>query len=161
MENKKFRCNAQDVLNRVEDLLEGYQSRIRVESVCEELNIFDFWDWYLSKSKLLEMRQFLKEAIKLGYTGYVCFQVGAKGFANGMWAYTANRTPEGHSPKGCPTLYRSFTPAYRYWDVTDRLGSWDWDGKYESEEARLYNRLKTIKDLEAFIEEHKDRVYRK
>lgn len=163
MENNKFRCNAQDVLDRVEDLLERYQCKIQITSVCEELSIFDWWTDYLSESKLREMRQFLKEAIKLGYTGYVCFKVGVKGCANGMWAYTADRTPDGYSPKGCPTLYRSFTPAYRYWDVTDRLGSWDWDGKYESEEARWYenDRLKTIKDLEAFIEEHKDRVYRK
>lgn len=163
MENKEFRCNAQDVLDRVEELLKRYQSAIRITSVCEELNIFDFWTEYLSKSKLQEMRQFLREAIKLGYTGYVCFKVGAKGCSNGMWAYTADRTPKGCSPKGCPALYRSFTPAYRYWDVTDKNGEWNWEGKYKDEEdcRQNYDKLSTVKDLEAFIEEHKDCVYRK
>lgn len=165
MENKEFRCNAQDVLDRVEDLLERYPGRLRTQSVCNELSIFDWWTDYLSKSKLQEMRQFLSEAIKLGYTGYVCFKVGAKGCANGMWAHTADCTPEGYSPSGCPTLYRSFTPSYRYWNVTDKDGNWDWKGKNENGELgtirQLEDKLGTIKQLEAFIEEHKDHVYRK
>lgn len=165
MENKEFRCNAQDVLDRVEDLLERYPGRLRTQSVCNELSIFDWWTDYLSKSKLQEMRQFLSEAIKLGYTGYVCFKVGARGCANGMWAHTADCTPEGYSPNGCPTLFRSFTPAYRYWDVTDKDGNWNWEGKNENGELgtikQLEDKLGTIKQLEAFIEEHKDHVYRK
>lgn len=39
MENKEFRCNAQDVLDRVEDLLERYPGRLRTQSVCNELSI--------------------------------------------------------------------------------------------------------------------------
>ncbi len=160
-----YRCNAQDVLTRVEEFLERPQSRFRISDrdVYEPLSIFDWWPEYLSKSKLQEMRQFLKEAIKLGYTGYVCFKVGAKGCANGMWAHTADCTPEGYSPNGCPTLYRSFTPSYRYWDVTDREGNWDWKGKYQNDTDRRqnYDKIKTIKQLEAYIEEHKDKVYRK
>ena len=158
----KQRNTAAEVLKRVEEYLDKPQRRFLISSVCNDLSIFDWWPEYLSKSKLREMRQFLREAIKLGYTGYVCFKVGATGCSNGMWAHTELETDEGYSPKGCPCLFRSFTPAYRYWDITDKNGNWDFGGKYESEEDRRlhYDKLGTIKDLEAFIEAHKDKVYR-
>lgn len=158
----KQRNTAAEVLKRVEEYLDKHQSRFLISSVCNDLSIFDWWPEYLSKSKLREMRQFLREAIKLGYTGYVCFKVGARGCSNGMWAHTELETDEGYSPKGCPCLYRSFSPAYRYWDITDKNGNWDFGGKYENvEDRRLhYDKLGTIKDLEAFIEAHKDKVYR-
>lgn len=161
-QNKQYNTAAQ-VLKRVEEYLDKPQSRFLISSVCDDLSIFDWWPEYLSKSKLREMRQFLKEAIKLGYEGYVCFKVGATGCANGMWAHTELETDDGWSPDNCPVLFRSFTPAYCYWDVTDKKGKWEFEGKYESEEDRRknYNKLKTIKDLEAFIEAHKDQVYRK
>ena len=158
--------NAAPVLERVEALIDKmvehpYLKRIKITDVYEELSIFDWWPEYLSKSKLYEMRQFLKEAIKLGYTGYVCFKVGATGCANGMWA-AVEESEDGYSPN-CATLFRSFTPAYLYWDVTDKDGNWDFEGKYTDEEDRRknYDKLRTIKDLEAFIEAHKDQVYRK
>ena len=159
----KQRNTAAEVLKRVEEYLEKPQSRFLIRSVCDDLSIFDWWPEYLSKSKLGEMRQFLSEAIKLGYEGYVCFKVGATGCANGMWAHTELETDDGYSPDNCPVLYRSFTPDYRYWDVTDKDGNWDFEGKYLDEEGhrKNYNKLKTIKDLEAFIEAHKDQVYRK
>ena len=139
-----------------------YNRKLKITDVYDELSIFDWWPEYLSKSKLYEMRQFLREAIKLGYEGYVCFKVGATGCANGMWAHTELETDEGYSPD-CATLFRSFTPAYLYWDVSDAEGRWDWDGKYESEEDRIHNfdKLHTIKELEAFIDAHRDKVYRK
>lgn len=159
----KQRNTAAEVLKRVEGYLDNPLRRFPISSVCNDLSIFDWWPEYLTKSKLQEMRQFLREAIKLGYTGYVCFKVGATGCANGMWAHTELETDEGYSPNGCPILFRSFTPAYRYWDVTDKDGNWDFEGKYKDEEDRRQNwdKLKTIKDLEAFIEAHKDKVYRK
>ena len=159
----KQRNTATEVLKRVEEYLDKPQSRFPISSVCNDLSIFDWWPEYLSKSKLREMRQFLREAIKLGYTGYVCFKVGATGCANGMWAHTELETDEGYSPNHCPTLYRSFTPAYRYWDITDQDGNWDWKGKYQNDTDRRqnYDKIKTIKQLEAYIEEHKDKVYRK
>lgn len=159
----KQRNTAAEVLKRVEEYLAKTQSRFLIRSVCDDLSIFDWWPEYLSKSRLQEMRQFLKEAVKLGYTGYVCFKVGATGCANGMWAHTELETDEGYSPSHCPTLFRSFTPAYRYWDVTDKDGNWDFEGKYTDKEDREnnYDKIKTIKQLEAFIEEHKDKVYRK
>lgn len=163
-QNKQYNTAAQ-VLERVEERIAWFEdnpySRLRIDECYKEFSIFDWWPEYLTKSKLYEMRQFLKEAIKLGYTGYVCFKVGATGCANGMWAHTELETDEGYSPDGCPVLFRSFTPAYRYWDVTDRQGSWDWDGKYESEEDRRQNwdRLKTIKDLERFLADNIETCY--
>ena len=166
IQNKQYNTAAQ-VLERVEERIAWFEDhprrRLRIKDCYEEFSIFDWWPEYLSKSKLEEMRQFLREAIKLGYEGYVCFKVGATGCANGMWAHTELETDGGYSPNNCPVLFRSFTPAYRYWDVTDKDGNWDFEGKYESEEDRRQNwdRLKTIKDLESFIEAHKDKVYRK
>lgn len=165
-QNKQYNTAAQ-VLERVEERIAWFEDnpyrRLRILDCYNEFSIFDWWPEYLSKSKLQEMRQFLREAIKLGYEGYVCFKVGATGCANGMWAHTELETDEGYSPNNCPILFRSFTPAYRYWDVTDKDGNWNWEGKYESEEDRSlhYDKLGTIKDLEAFIEAHKDKVYRK
>ena len=163
----KQRNTAAEVLKRVEERIAWFEdnpySRLLIDDCYNEFSIFDWWPKYLTKSNLRDMRQFLKEAIKLGYEGYVCFKVGAKGCANGMWAHTELETDEGYSPNGCPVLFRSFTPAYRYWDVTDKNGNWDFEGKYESEEDRRqnYDKLGTIKELEAFIEAHKDQVYRK
>ena len=119
----KQRNTAAEVLKRVEQYLDNPLRRFLISSVCDDLSIFDWWPEYLTKSKLYEMRQFLREAIKLGYEGYVCFKVGATGCANGMWAHTELETDEGYSPNNCPVLFRSFTPAYRYWDVTDKEGN--------------------------------------
>lgn len=168
MDNREKQYNtAAQVLERVEERIAWFEDnpyrRLRISDCYNEFSIFDWWPEYLNKSKLQEMRQFLREAIKLGYEGYVCFKVGATGCANGMWAHTELETDEGYSPNNCPILFRSFTPAYRYWDVTDKDGNWNWEGKYESEEDRRlhYDKLSTIKDLEVFIEAHKDKVYRK
>ena len=168
MEYKKQNTAAQ-VLERIEAHIDRmvehpYLKKIKISDVCEELSIFDWWPEYLTKSKLQEMRQFCKEAIKLGYEGYVCFKVGARGCANGMWAYPELCTEEGYAPSHTATLFRSFTPAYLYWDISNREGKWDWEGKYATEEDRNnnYDRLKTIKDLEAFIEtQPTEQVYRK
>lgn len=152
------RYNAQEVLNRVEARIAENRAFL-IKDVCEELSIFDWWPEKLSRNRLNAMRNFLKEAIKLGYTGYVCFKVGATGCATSMWA-AVNESEDGYSPKG-PTLYRSFTPAYVYWDVTDKDGNWDWEGKYFDEADRRdnYDRLRTTKQLEQFMEVQKDHVY--
>ena len=111
-----------------------------MDAVCAELSIFDWWKEHLSLSQLKDMRKFLKEAIKLGYTGYVCFKVGTKRCANGMWAYKALST-DGYSPKGA-ALYKSFTPDYNYWSVCDDNEKW-----YKGDE------LTTIKALENYLAE--------
>ncbi len=150
--------NAENVLAEVERLIE-IGGKFRIAEVYEPLSIFDWWKDWLSVAQLKAMRQFLKEAIKLGYTGYVCFKVGATGCANGMWAHV-EETTTGYSPDG-PALYRSFVSTYTYWSITDKNGKWDWEGRYTEDEdpSRDYDKLKTIKQLEAFIEEHKDKVY--
>ena len=159
------RYNAQPVLLAVEKwirILEARQryyayskylqrkySRVAMREVYDELSIFDWWVDELSLTRLRQMRTFLKEAIKLGYTGYVCFKVGVEGCANGMWA---NKTPttDGYSPKG-DFIYRSFTTNYTDWNayiggkaVTELLGKGHGD-------------LKTAKDLENALAEVKEK----
>ena len=104
--------NAQPVLKRVEHYIEGGRSR-PIALIYDDLSIFDWWPDNLSIKNAKAMASFLREAIKLGYTGYVCFKVGASGCANGMWAHT-EPTTDGYSPKS-DFLYRSFSPDYTYW----------------------------------------------
>lgn len=163
-DSPQAKYNAASVLAKVEEFLASGRSRWKIgdSDVFEPLSIFDWWPEYLSRSKLYEMRQFLREAIKLGYEGYVCFKVGATGCANGMWAHTLEAREDGYSPNHCPTLYRSFTPAYTYWDVSNEHQEWDWAGKYPNggTHQEHYKDLKTIKQLEAFIDAHPE-CYRK
>ena len=51
--------------------------------------------------------------------------------------------------------------SYQPTPITDKNGKWDWEGRYTEDEdpSRDYDKLHTIKELEAFIEEHKDKVY--
>ena len=87
--------NAENVLNEVEKFIKR-GLRCRIEDCYEELSIFDWWNTYLSVSQAKQMRSFLKEAIKLGYTGYVCFRVGASGCSHGMWA-AKEETTDGYN----------------------------------------------------------------
>ena len=93
-----------------------------------------------------QMRTFLKEAIKLGYDGYVCFKVGASGCANGMWAYKEDGNVDGGSVYSTDgdLIYRSFTPDYTYWSFK-KADKWMPDNED-------YNSLKTIKQFEAALE---------
>ena len=143
--------NAQAVLDKVEEKIAYLKTQYRgakfrmddVYDVYDELSIFDSWTDELGISRLEDMRKFLREAIKLGYTGYVCFKVGISGCSNGMWAYK-KESIDGYCPDG-PTLYKSFTPDYEYWSVMDD------DKDYLPREE--YNKLKTIKMLEDFMKE--------
>lgn len=96
----------------------GYSNdkKFKIRALCDELSIFDWWNDYLSMSQLNQMKKFLEQAIKLGFTGYVCFKVGAKGCSHGMWAHTVETTT-GHSPEEGDTLYHSFVSGENYWDV--------------------------------------------
>lgn len=139
--------NAAAVLEQVEWHLENihdqYRNRYEIRKVCEPLSIFDWWPEYLSETKLKDMRKFLKAAIERGYTGYVCFKVGAAGCANGMWAHKAE-TEDGYSPDG-EFLYKSFTPSYNYWSVKAA------DGEiYPTRDD--FDSCKTIKQLDAVLE---------
>lgn len=148
---KKY--NAANVLAQVNTLIDelektkaiGYTPKFRIETVYERLSIFDWWTETLSLSRLKDMRKFLKEAIKLGFTGYVCFKVGVTGCANGMWAFKKSSTT-GYSPDGA-SLYKSFTPAYEYWSI-------DPDGKGFVPYEEAFDELKTTKQLENYIKEN-------
>lgn len=150
------------VLVEVENLLESIRERkstipkywngrpyyrlvpYKVRDVCERLSIFDWFKDTLSESDLKHMQLFLKEAVKLGFTGYTCFKVGATGCANGMWAYKELSTT-GYSPD-CDYLYRSFTPDCTYWQFSKN------DITYPSGED--YDSVKTIRDLEKLFGKH-------
>ena len=130
--------NAKEVLaNVVAMIAEGEEynaenrrnRRWRIYSVCNELSIFDWWNEYLSVSQLKEMRRFLETAITMGYTGYVCFKVGAKYCANGMWAHK-QESEDGYSPDG-ECLYHSFVSGANDWDIKLADGTWlhDRDGR--------------------------------
>ena len=45
----------------------GYSSKkvFKIRAICEECNIFDWWNETLSMSQLKQMRTFLNQAIKL------------------------------------------------------------------------------------------------
>lgn len=155
--------NATAVLENVEKMLEDMETRYvtsyRIRDVYEELSIFDWWPERLTATKLKDMRKFLRTAIKRGYTGYVCFKVGATGCANGMWAHK-EESEDGFSPDG-EFLYKSFTPEYNYWSVkaadgeiypkTEVVEEKRGDVTYMSRVG--YDRVKTIKQLDALLEE--------
>ena len=145
MKNKDYKeYNAQPVLERLEQMIDrGFSRDIR--QVYDELSIFDWWKDRLSVSQMKQMRTFLKEAIKLGYTGYVCFKVGASGCSNGMWAHK-KETTTGYSPDG-DALYRSFTPDYTYYSF-QKDGVWYPKEGDPNNGNMKYDSLKTIKMLE-------------
>ena len=93
-----------------------------IESIYDECGIFDWWRDTISSSQLKQMQSFLKTAIKMGYTGYVCFKVGAAGCSHGMWAYK-NESTKGCSPDGA-CLHHSFVPGKDYYDVRFEDGTW-------------------------------------
>ena len=143
MKNKKENYRAEVILANVEKMIDrGVKMPIRL--IYDELSIFDWWPENLTVSHLKQMRSFLKEAIKLGYNGYVCFKVGASGCANGMWAYKedgkADEKGYVYSPDG-DAIYRSFSPDYTYW-------SYYKDGKWLPGDDNNYDSLKTAKMLE-------------
>ena len=103
----------------------GYSSKkvFKIAEVCEELSIFDWWNETLSMHQLKKMQEFLEKAIKMGYTGYVCFKVGAAGCSHGMWAHKQEST-DGYSPNG-ECLFRGFrTDTYNEWDACTEDGTW-------------------------------------
>lgn len=163
---KKY--NAEPVLKEVEKLIAEYeQKKAEIDSrhysywsvkprvkgypmddVYERLSIFDWWVETLGIAHLRQMRSFLREAVKLGFTGYVCFKVGAEGCTNGMWAHT-DESLDGSSPNTGECIYRSFAPSYTYWSFT-KNGEWFPSGKDGEENA--YDSLDTMRKFEdAFV----------
>lgn len=109
-----------------------------IGEVFDELSIFDWWNETLSISQLKQMKSFLETAIKLGFTGYVCFKVGATGCSHGMWASTEEST-NGYSPKDGNTLFHSFRSGDCYWSGCI---NGEWMGNHDKYEFTL----KEVKD---------------
>lgn len=87
----------------------------KMDAVFDEFSIFDWWNDTLSLSQLKQMKKFVETAIELGFTGYVCFKVGARGCTHGMWAHKKEST-DGYSPDG-DVLFHSFRSGDNYWDM--------------------------------------------
>lgn len=99
----------------------------RMNAIYKDFEIFDWFTDTLSLFRLKQMRSFLREAERLGFSGYTTFKVGCSGTAHGMWAYK-NESTNGYSPEG-DCIFHSFRPDYNYWDVKlnggwmcDRIG---------------------------------------
>lgn len=134
--------NAKNVLKVLEekiDYLNKNGGSFLIDDIYSDLSIFDWWPNRIGINRLKDMRKFLKEAIKLGFTGYVCFKVGASGCANGMWAHK-EESKDGYSPDGA-CLYKSFTPDYNCWEVNFGNGF----------DENMWNKIHTIRELEAYI----------
>ena len=117
-----------------------------IDVVCNELNIFDWWNDTLSLSQLKSMRKFLKTAIELGFDGYVCFKVGAAGCSHGMWAHKDLST-NGFSPDG-DFLFHSFRSGDNYYDMKlNDVWMQNMDMfKSEEDECRYEFTLKEVKE---------------
>lgn len=164
------RYNAQPILLAVESYIRILETKkknaryyydrleargLKIGEIYDDLSIFDWWGERLSLPRLKEMRTFLREAVKLGYTGYVCFKVGASGCANGMWAHRVPTT-DGYSPKG-EFLYRSFTPDYTYWDICDYSeGYGDKAFKLTAKVGKEFDELTTKAELEMALKAYKE-----
>lgn len=136
--------NANNVLQELEKLI--YKGKtVKIRDVYDELSIFDWWPETLPISRMKQMQSFLKNAIRLGFTGYVCFKVGASGCANGMWAHKELST-NGYSPDG-DVLYRSFSPDYTYWSAKIN-NNW-----IPAIDGKAYDSCKTVKELENLLKE--------
>ena len=108
----------------------------KIDAVYDELSIFDWWHDTLSMTQLKQMKNFLENAIKLGYTGYACFKVGASWCSHGMWAHRLEST-DGYSPKEGGCLFHSFRYGDNYYGVKFNDGTWaDCDKEYTLREVR-------------------------
>lgn len=96
--------------------------KYKIREVCNQLSIFDWWNEELSVHQLKQMEKFLETAAKLGFNGYVCFKVGAKGCSHGMWAHKAE-SETGYSPDG-ECLHHSFRTGDNYWDYCNAENKW-------------------------------------
>ena len=126
-------------------LEKGYSGKnfvFSIGKVCDELSIFDWWNETLSKSQLKQMKKFLETAISLGFTGYVCFKVGASGCSHGMWAHKKEST-DGYAPFG-DVLFHSFRSGDNYYDM-ELNGEWLHEKYATEEDVAPHFTLKDIK----------------
>lgn len=133
MKTEEALKNIEEEIKKMEECPYKWGHKVRIEEVYDRLGIFDWWHDYLSLSQLKQMRSFCKTAIKYGYTGYVCFKVGAAGCSHGMWANKEEST-DGYSPKTGGELHHSFRSGDNYWCIKDDSGKWLRKGNtFESE----------------------------
>ena len=122
MKTEEALKNIEEEIKKMEECPYKWGHKVRIEEVYDRLGIFDWWNDYLSLSQLKQMRSFCKMAIKYGYTGYVCFKVGAAGCSHGMWANKKEST-NGYSPDGA-CIFHSFRSGDNYWGYCDSNNNW-------------------------------------
>ena len=133
-----------NVLQQVETLIKRGE-KYPLWSVAKDLIIFEYHIDYLTQTHLKAMRQFLKEAEKLGYAGFVQFQIGNSWLPSGMWAYKGRTDNRNRAPEG-EWLYRSFEPKNNHWEV-------QWKDGHIYPERDTYDSIKTAKEIEKLITE--------
>lgn len=128
--------NANEALTNVTTLINDLESnygmcnkRYAIDDIYDKVGIFDWWNNFIGLTQLKQMQSFLKTAIKLGYTGYVCFKVGAPGCAHGMWAHR-NESTDGYSPREGGCLFHSFRFGDNYWSVQFNNDEWISDNNH-------------------------------
>lgn len=114
----------------------GVSPKFFIRDICNDLGIFDWWNEYMSLTQLKQMKSFLEIAISCGYSGYVCFKVGAAGCSHGMWAYK-NESTTGYSPDGA-CLYHSFRNGDNYWCYCDDDNQWHHDELSTKEIKKMF-----------------------
>ena len=136
--------NAETVLNNVNYMIDNFDSLKRFRwskgldmyTVSDDLNIFDWWVDTLSMTRLKRMRSFLNTAIKLGFSGYVCFNVGVDGCSHGMWAHVDDEESD--------CLFHDFNTTGNDWDMCIN-GVWlhdKYNGKLDFKLADIKRELK-------------------
>jgi len=136
--------------SRIRDTGRSYKSRAySVRDICDEVGIVGWCHNTVSLSQLKQMKSFLTTAIKLGYTGYVCFVVGdsVRSYnSHGMWAYKENEAPDRYSDRKGAVLFHSFRSGDNYWDACDDDGV-RFSHKYYKESSWGKFTLEQIKKL--------------
>ena len=138
--------NPAEILENLEHYIEVGDARY-IRTVCDCLGIFDWWNDSFSISQMTQMRSFLKKAIALGFTGCASFKVGAKGCANGMWAFKEQVREDGYDPDG-DRMYHSFVCGDNYYDAKIN-GVW-----FSEVTDKRFNTVK-FADIKKYIEENK------
>lgn len=141
-------------VNEVIDTLNSWEFNcVDLDDIFIILNIFDWWQDEMSVQDLIKMREFLEEAIKLGFKGYVCFNYGGDTLAQGgMWA----NVEESETRTTSVFLYRTFSTDCEYWKVyTHNMPNVDCTDKNILKECKASGRFTTIKELETYFYNNK------
>lgn len=146
MQNKTYLAkNVLEATNNIISSLEkDGKNFIDTGKLVEVINLFDWWEDEMSLKDLKEVKLFLEEAIKLGYTGHVCFKYSTFEGANGMWAHKEEKEIR-HD-----FLYKTFSSRENYWIVYNHVGNGETELGNMFEEYKPSEMIYSIEDLENY-----------